>query len=89
MSNTVPPSGKATVDALADEWGKLFAVYMEKNKHDHIVITVQDLESIGTDGEMRKCLVVQELKDGLHIHLKTPEEAMKMARQNKTGFGKS
>ena len=90
MSGTVPPSGKATVDALADNWGKLFAAYMMKQGTKEVVLTVKDFESFGTDGEISHCIVVQELEDGLHIKLTSPEEATRLAKESKhRGFGKS
>lgn len=86
--HTVPPSGKATVDALADQWCKLLAIAMLKLGQDHIVITKSDIEAIASTG-LEKTIVVQELDDGLHIRLMTTEEALALARQNKGGFGKS
>lgn len=84
--STVPPSGKATVDALANEWGKLFAIYMLKSNLAEIVITAKDIEAVGIDGEIKHFLVVQELQDGLHIKLVSPEEAMRLTKESKTGF---
>lgn len=89
MNPGLPPSGKATVDALADNWGKLFAVAMLKLGQREIVITAADLTALGEDGEMANCLVVQELGDGLHIRLLPIDEAVREAARLKGGAGKS
>lgn len=85
----VPMSGKATVDALANEWAKLFAIYLHREGINEVIITPRDIEAIGADGQMEKCIVVQELKDGLHIKLLPVGEAIALAKQHKGGFGKS
>jgi hypothetical protein len=85
----VPLSGGATVDAVADHWGKLLAMYMHKAGLAEIVLTAADIEALGKDGEMEWCLVVQELADGLHIKLMSLAEAHEFAKQHKGGFGKS
>lgn len=87
--SSVPPSGKATVDALADQWAKLLSIAMHKLGHDHIVISEADIDAIGADGKMEKCIVVQELKDGIHLRLMPTAEAIAFAKQHKGGFGKS
>lgn len=85
---TVPPSGKATVDALADHWGKLLATYMHREQIKEIIITAADLAAIADD-PASPTILVQELEDGLHVHVMPVQDAMAMARRNKGGFGKS
>lgn len=87
---SVPPSGKETVDALADEWGKLMAISMYKLGLTELVITADDIDkACGADGAMEKTLVVQELKAGLHIKLMATAEAIEFSKKHKGGFGRS
>lgn len=89
MNPGLPPSGKATVESLPDNWGKLFAVAMLKLGQREIVITAADLKALGEDGEMAHCLVVQELSDGLHIRLLSVDEAVREAARLQGGARKS
>lgn len=84
---TVPPSGKATVDALADQWAKILSAYMIKTGVSHFVLTPGDVDKLSRN--MENSIVVQELEDGLHVHYTDTQTAMKMAREHRTGFGKS
>lgn len=86
---SMPLSGKSTVDALADEWSKLLAIYMLREGIKEIVITTKDIEAVGKDGQMENCIVVQELQDGLHIKMMKTADAIALAKQNKRGFSKS
>jgi hypothetical protein len=85
----IPNSGKSTVDALADQWGKLLAIYMNKQRKTEIVITIQDIQALAGSGESGKTIVAQELHDGLHIKLLPIAEAMRLEAQHKSGFGRS
>lgn len=71
-----PLSGKETVDALANEWAKLLAVYMHRESIGEIVLTCGDIRSIQDDKD-EPIIVVQELHDGLHIQLLPFSEAKK------------
>lgn len=84
----VPPSGKATVDALADQWAKLFAIYIHREGIKEIIITAPDVAKVMEDAT-QPTIVVQELNDGLHIKLLPIEEAVALAKQHKGGFGRS
>lgn len=88
MSQSVPLSGKATVDALADQWAKLLAFYMHREGIKEILITAPDIQAL-VDDESQPTIVVQELQDGLHIKLLPISEAIALAKANKGGFGKS
>ena len=85
---SVPLSGKATVDALANEWAKLFAIYLYHEGIKEIVIKLPDILAMTDDAEA-PTIVVQELQDGLHIKILPIKEAVALAKQNKSGFGKS
>lgn len=85
---SIPLSGKATVDALADQWGKIMAFWMYKTGVKEAVITTEDIEKyVSTPGELT--IVVQELKDGLHVRLLPLTEALAEAKKYKGDFGKS
>lgn len=86
--NSVPFSGKATVDAMADQWAKFMAIYMHRERIAEIVITAKDVRAINEDVNT-PTIVVQELHDGLHIKVVPMEEAQRLAKANKGGFGKS
>lgn len=88
MSGTVPPSGKATVDALADHWAKLFATYLYREGIKDVVFSAEDFERITADAT-QPTIVVQELQDGLHVKILPIDEALKLAKQYKGGFGQS
>lgn len=79
MSNTVPLSGKATVDALADQWGKLLAIHMYKEKIFEIVLSTQDIQNV-IDDQDEPTLCVQELKDGLHIKLLSIKDVIELVK---------
>lgn len=84
----VPLSGKATVDALADQWAKLFAIYLVREGIREVVITMEDAKRVHDD-EGRPTIVVQELEDGIHVKILPIEQAIALAKANKGGFGKS
>lgn len=85
----MPLSGKATVDALADQWGKIMAFAMHKQGLGEIVINADDIRKY-TDAPGDLTIVVQELNDGLHVQLLPLVEAKAMAEKFKhRGFGKS
>lgn len=86
---SMPLTGKATVDALADQWAKLFAIYLYREGIKEIVITVPDIALI-TEDPSEPTIVVQELEDGLHVKILPIKEAVALAEKNKhRGFGKS
>lgn len=85
---STPLSGKATVDALADQWAKLFAFYLYREGIKEIVITAADIQKLADDPG-QPTIVVQELNDGLHVMIMPIKEAMAMAQKFKGGFGKS
>lgn len=84
----MPLSGKATVDAIANEWGKLFAIYLFREGIKEVVIGMPDIQKI-TEDATQPTIVVQELGDGLHIKILPINQAIKLAKENKRGFGKS
>jgi hypothetical protein len=85
---SMPLSGKATVDALADQWAKLFAIYLYREGIKEIIISSPDIKAI-CDDTTEPTIVVQELADGLHVKILPITEALALAKQNKGGFGKS
>lgn len=86
---SMPLTGKETVDALADHWGKLFAIYLYREGIQEIIISSPEIEAIGED-PTKPTIVVQELEDGLHIKILPLTEACELARKNKhRGLGKS
>lgn len=84
----VPLSGKATVDALADHWAKLFAIYLHREGIKEVVIKIPEIERMTADAS-KPTIVVQELADGIHIQILPIDEAIRLAKQNKGGFGRS
>lgn len=85
---SMPLSGKATVDALADQWGKLMAFWLHKTGVKDALITMKNIEDYAAvPGELT--IVVQELSDGIHVRLLPLNEALAEARKHKGGFGKS
>lgn len=84
----MPLSGKATVDALADQWGNIAAFMMRELGKEHVLLTPEGIAAFMADAS-QPTLVVQELSDGLHIRLVSMADALRMARENKGGFGKS
>lgn len=88
MSNTVPPSGKATIDALADHWGKLFAIYLYSHGINEVVVTSSEIQKM-MDDISEPTILVQELKDGIHIKILSKQAAIEEASKHKSGFGKS
>jgi len=84
---SMPLSGKATVDALADQWGKLLAIYLYREKIKEIIISSADIERLASD-PTKPTIVVQELQDGLHVKILPIKDATALAKQNKGGFSR-
>lgn len=83
----VPMSGKETVDAMADNWGKMMAFVLHKLNLREVVVSINDIEAAGATG---KVICVQELDDGLHIMFLPLAEAKALAEKWKhRGFGRS
>lgn len=78
----MPLSGKATVDAMADQWAKFLAIYMHREHIAEIVIAAKDVSAIMED-VTAPTIVVQELQDGLHIRLLPRLAAIGLAQKIK------
>lgn len=87
----VPLSGKQTVDGLADQWAKILSVIMFKHNLMDVTLTSEDIEKLGTDGEMKYCLCPGPGNTPLElrIRLMKTEEAIKESMKRKSGFGNS
>lgn len=87
----VPLSGKATVDALGDQWAKILAIVLLKHGLVDVTITDKDVEALGKDGEMDYCLVPGpgSTENEIRIRLMKTADALEEARKHKGGFGKS
>lgn len=70
------PSGKQTVDALENQYGKLLAIVIRKYKLGKVVINSDDiLSAMKGDGIN---LIVQELEDGIHLRVVSDTEAFRL-----------
>lgn len=86
---SMPLTGKETVDALADQWAKLFAIYLYREGIKEIIIKIPDIEAIGKDPS-DPTIVVQELEDGLHVRMMSLKEALELRAKNAhRGYSKS
>jgi hypothetical protein len=89
----VPLSGKETVDALADQWGKVLAIIMLKHKLFDVVLTKEDILALGDD-EMKWALVPgpgpNNNPNEIRLQLMTIADAQAEAKKSRgKGFGKS
>jgi len=86
-----PLSGKATVDALTNEWGKILAIIMLKYNHLDIILTPEDVEKLGKDGNMEYALVPgpASFPQDIRIRLMKIKDAIEEAKKHKGGFGRS
>lgn len=87
----IPLSGKATVDALADQWGTILALIMHKYNITDVMLTPSDMQALGTDGVMRYSLVPGPGKfpNEIRIRLMPIAEAIAEAKRHTGGFGRS
>lgn len=75
MTDALNPN-HPTTRALEDQWHKIAALIMHKMGIDHVVISAQDIASMGG----AKAVTAQELSDGLHFRLVDYVTGEKLAR---------
>lgn len=87
----VPLSGKATVDALGDQWAKILAIIMLKHGITDTILTPQDCEALGKDGAMDYALVPGPggNETEIRIRIMKTADAIEEAKKHKGGFGRS
>lgn len=74
--NELNPNHPVT-SAMRDQWHKLAAILMHKHGLTHVVITSEDMESMGSE----MCVMVQASADGIHLRLITMAEGERLARE--------
>ncbi len=91
MSGSVPLSGKATVDALGDQWAKMLAIIMLKHNITDVTITAKDVMALGGDDKIDYCLVPGPgaSPEEIRIRLMKTPDAIAEAKKHKSGFGMS
>ncbi|MGH6624151.1 MAG: hypothetical protein ACREBN_09275 [Burkholderiaceae bacterium] len=77
MASELNPNHPVTW-AMRDQWHKIAALIMHKLGEDSLVITVDDIESLGEG----MAVAVQEKVDGIHVDLVTMDAAVDLARLN-------
>lgn len=66
-----------TTKAMREQWHKLLAIVMHKQKTKHVVLKVEDIMAVqGLN------ITVQELTDGIHLRLVDDATANKLAKQH-------